>query len=276
VSRSRNGTQNDRLTRTASSARRSAASPRHPTNAAIPASEGPAKRQTKTRDRNADAQREFLGLVSHELKNPLAAIKGMTQLLRRRRRYDEAALDAILSETRRLERLLNDLVDTSQVDAGRLMLRPAEMDLAALVVAAAADAQVMTARHTVRAEVPKSPVLGLWDAQRLGQVLQNLLGNALKYAPDGTLIVARLEPRVRKGEVCVRVVDEGPGVPPDELPHLFDRFYRTPAAQASVIQGLGLGLYISRMLVEAHGGRIWVEPAGCGTAFSFALPGLKA
>lgn len=121
----------------------------------------------------------------------------------------------------------------------------------------------------------KATVLGLWDGQRLGQVLQNLLGNALKYAPDGTQILVRLEPGERTGEVCVRVVDEGPGVPPDDLPHLFERFYRSPAAQESGIHGLGLGLYISRMLVEAHGGQIWVEPARCGTAFGFTLPGSK-
>ena len=204
----------------------------------------------------------------------MATIKGYAQLLRRRGTYDAAALDAILSGARRLERLLNDLLDTAQADAGRLALRPERIDLAALVVAAAADAQAMTARHTVHAEVPREPVIGMWDAQRLAQVLQNLLGNALKYAPDGTQILARLEPWQGTGQVCVTVVDQGPGLPPDTLPRLFERFYRTPAAQASDMQGLGLGLYISRMLVEAHGGHIWAEPEGSGTAFRCVLPGL--
>jgi two-component system, OmpR family, sensor kinase len=166
---------------------------------------------------------------------------------------------------------VNDLVDTAQADAGRLALRPGPTDLSAVVAAAVADAQAMTARHTVRADLPGDPVLGSWDAERLGQVLQNLLGNAVKYAPDHTEIVARLE-RWHDGTVCVSVVDQGPGVPPDMLPRLFDRFYRAPTAATIEAPGLGLGLYVSRMLVEAHGGNIWAEPAGCGTCFRFTLP----
>ena len=220
--------------------------------------------------RQADTQREFLAFVSHELKNRLATITGYAQLMRRRGAYDEAAVDAILGQTRRVERLLNDLVDTAQADAGRLALRPGPTDLSAVVAAAVADAQAMTARHTVRDDLPADPVLGSWDADRLGQVLQNLLGNAVKYAPDDTEIVARLE-RCHDGNVCVSVVDQGPGVPPDMLPRLFDRFYRAPTA-ATEAPGLGLGLYVSRMLVEAHGGDIWAEPAGCGTCFRFTLP----
>lgn len=223
--------------------------------------------------RSVDAQREFLGFVSHELKHPLAIITGFVQLMRRRKAYDEAAVDAVLAQARRLERLLNDLVDTAQADNGRLALRPGRTDLAALVAAAAAEAQAMTARHSVRAEVPNEQVSGYWDAERLGQVLQNLLGNAIKYAPDDSEIVARLEPRDGTGDVRVSVVDQGPGVPREVLPHLFDRFYRAPPAVSNGTPGLGLGLYISRMLVEAHEGRIWAEPAGCGTAFRFTLPG---
>jgi two-component system OmpR family sensor kinase len=228
------------------------------------------KRPARRADAAAAAQPELLALVSHELGNPLASIKGYAQRMRRRGAYDERALEAILAQAARLERLIADLVDAAQAESGQLALRASPTDLSALVGAAAIEAQMLTARHTVRADLPDGPVEGCWDAERLGQVLQNLFGNAVKYAPDGTAIVARLE--AVDGVALVSVVDEGPGVPPAALPRLFERFFRAPAADVGEVHGLGLGLYVSRMLVEAHGGRIWAEPSGGGTAFRFVLP----
>ena len=117
--------------------------------------------------------------------------------------------------------------------------------------------------------MPAVPVVGCWDPDRLGQVLDNLLGNAVKYSARGeevTIQVAALD-----GEARLQVTDRGAGIPPEVLPRLFERFYRADHTGGS--SGLGLGLYIARMLVEAHGGRIWAESeVGRGSAFTIALP----
>jgi signal transduction histidine kinase len=143
--------------------------------------------------------------------------------------------------------------------------------LITLVRAAAAQAQATTQSHRLRVVAPEQPLHGWWDRDRLNQVLHNLLSNAIKYAPDGGDILIQVE--ARDQEAWVTIVDQGIGIPPDEVGHLFDRFYRTRAATGSRIEGLGLGLYISKGLVEAHGGRIWVESeVGRGSTFTFALP----
>jgi NtrC-family two-component system sensor histidine kinase KinB len=216
-------------------------------------------------------QREFLSMVTHELRNPLASIRGYAQIMRRRGEYMERGLDVILTQSRRLERLIGDLLDVSRAEAGQLQLRREESDLVELVRAAADQAQALTRAHEVRFEGPDGPLLGQWDRDRLDQVLQNLLANATKYAPDGGTIVVRVEDR--GCEARVSVADQGPGIAPDALPSLFGRFFRTEEARASGAEGLGLGLYISRTLVEAHGGRIWAESMlGQGSTFTFALP----
>ncbi len=215
-------------------------------------------------------QRDFLQLISHELKNPLTSIIGYAQLMRRRQAYSESAVNMILTQSARLNRLLSDLVDLAQVESGQLALHRMPADLPALVIRGVEETQILTARHRLEADVPAGPVIGDWDPERLAQVLQNLLGNAVKYASDETLIVARLE--ASASEVRVAIVDQGPGVPPELLPRLFEPFYRLRSTQPDEVPGLGLGLHISRMLVEAHGGRIWAEPAAGGTAFCFVLP----
>ena len=121
----------------------------------------------------------------------------------------------------------------------------------------------------MRVETPETPICGEWDRDRLGQVLDNLLSNAVKYSRPGGEIVVRVEPN--GSEAWVRVVDEGEGIPPETLPRLFERYYRADRSDPKV--GLGLGLYIARMLVEAHGGRIWAESTpGQGSTFTIALP----
>jgi PAS domain S-box-containing protein len=216
-------------------------------------------------------QREFLSMVTHELRNPLASIRGYAQIMRRRGEYMERGLDVILTQARRLERLIGDLLDVSRVEAGQLALRRAETDLVALATIAVEQAQALTRAHEVRFEGPEHPLTGNWDRDRLEQVLQNLLANAMKYAPDGGTIVVQVEDR--GCEARVSVSDQGPGIAPDALPNLFGRFFRTAEARASGAEGLGLGLYISRNLVEAHSGRIWAESTpGQGSTFTFALP----
>jgi signal transduction histidine kinase len=123
--------------------------------------------------------------------------------------------------------------------------------------------------HALRIEAPQSPIVGFWDRDRLGQVLDNLIGNAIKYSPEGGEIAIRVE--ATNAEGLVRIEDHGIGIARDVLPRLFERFYQGQDPGAST--GLGLGLYISRMLVESHGGRIWAESEpGQGSTFVVSLP----
>ena len=215
-------------------------------------------------------QQEFIAMVSHELRNPLTALSGFAQLLQRQRRYNERAVTMILSQARQLERLIGDLLEVSRLEAGRLELRRTEMDLAQLVRVAVERTQALTDRHAIRVDAPPGQLRGWWDADRLEQVLHNLLSNAVKYSPAGGEITVRVE---GDGAVArVAVADQGVGIAPGALPRLFDRFYRAEAT-ASGAQGLGLGLYISRSLVQAHGGRMWAESTpGRGSTFVFTLP----
>jgi PAS domain S-box-containing protein len=219
------------------------------------------------------AQQDFLAMVMHELKNPLTAILGHAQLMQRRAAYSASATDAIISQARSLQRLIDELRDAAHFGAGQPDLRPSSVDLGALAREAAA--QAMTPTHPVQVDAPERPLVGWWDADRVTQVVQNLLANAGKYSPAGTTITVRVE--AGAGEAVVSVADRGMGIAPDELPRLFERFYRTDAATRSGAEGLGLGLHICKLLVEAHGGRIWVQSVlGQGTIVSFTLPYTQA
>ena len=210
-------------------------------------------RDVTERKRLDQAQQDFVAMASHDLGSPLTVLRARAQLLQRRQRYDEESIAAILEQTARMDRLIGDLRELAQVEGGGLSIQREDVDLVALAQEAVERACTLTTRHAVRLEAPDPPIVVAGDRDRLGQVLDNLLGNAVKYSPDGGEILVTVE--AVGGQACLRVADQGPGIPADALPHLFERFYRgQPAAGDS---GLGLGLYISRMLVEAHGGRIW-------------------
>ena len=216
-------------------------------------------------------QREFLAMVTHELRNPLASIRGYAQIMRRRGAYMEHGLDVILTQSRRLERLIGDLLDVSRAEAGQLTLLREETDLVTLAREAVDQAQALTRAHEVQFEDSERAVVGPWDRDRLAQVFQNLLMNAIKYTPEGGAIVVRVADLGDMAQVSVR--DHGPGIAPEALPNLFERFFRAADARANGAEGLGLGLYISRTLVEAHGGRIWADSTpGQGSIFTFTLP----
>jgi signal transduction histidine kinase len=198
---------------------------------------------------------------------PLTVIRASTQLLQRRGEYREATVETILAYADRMARLIDDLADVVRLEEGHLPLQRETVDLVALARDAAAAAAEQGARHPVRVEAPDAPVCGAWDHVRLGQVVENLLGNALKHGAEDGEVVVRVE--ARAGEALISVQDSGPGIDHDDLPHLFDRFYRANTRAS----GLGLGLYISRILVEAHGGRISAESLpGQGSTFTVALP----
>lgn len=215
-------------------------------------------------------QQEFMAMISHDLRNPLTSVKGYAQMMQRRQSYNEEAVEIILTQTRQLERLVGDLLDATQIEAGRLELQPTPGDLVELVRSHVEQAQALTTAHTLYLVAPEHPLPGWFDHDRLGQVLQNLLSNAIKYSPEGGAIGVRVEDLGRAARVSV--ADEGEGIPEEALPRLFERFYRAANA-ASRAKGLGLGLYISRSLIEAHGGRIWAESRpGQGSTFTFVLP----
>ncbi len=218
----------------------------------------------------ARLEQEFIAMVSHELKSPLTAIKGFADLMRRGSTYNPRSVDTILAQAGRLERLVDDLLETSRLAAGHPELRPARMNVAALANAAAERARAVTTSHTIRVEGADRPVPILADEGRLEQVVGNLLSNAVKYAPAGSEIVVRVEELA--DVVRVSVTDQGPGLPSDIQTQVFERFYRA-AGTARRAQGLGLGLYVSRLLVEAHGGEIGVRSTpGRGATFFFTVP----
>jgi PAS domain S-box-containing protein len=228
-------------------------------------------RDSSVRRELARQQQDFTALVVHELGNPITTIRGYAQLVHRGLTEPERAATAILTEVERLERLLAELRAVVQLDARALRLRRQRIDLAILVQEVVAGMQTQTTRHHLRIEGAPGRLEGWWDPLRLAQVLENLLSNAIKYSPNGGEIVVRVESAGAAARVSV--TDQGMGIPPEELPRLFQRFTRTAAAQASKASGLGLGLYIAKMFVEAHGGRIEVvSTPGRGSTFAVTLP----
>ena len=212
-------------------------------------------------------QRDFLAMVSHDLRSPLTVIRGSAQLLQRRGEYREATVETILAYADRMARLIDDLADVVRLEEGQLPLQRERFDLVDLARECVAAAEEHNTRHEVRVEAPAGAVCGAWDRVRLGQVVENLLGNALKHGAEEGKVVVRVE--TWASEALISVQDFGPGIAPDHMPHLFDRFYRANSRSS----GLGLGLYISRILVAAHGGRIWAESQpGQGSIFTVALP----
>jgi two-component system phosphate regulon sensor histidine kinase PhoR len=216
-------------------------------------------------------QREFMTLVTHELKAPLTSLKGFAQLLQRRRAYDAGAIDVILGRTNHLERLINDLLDVQSADSGTLTLRQTHLDLVTIVGRNVEQVRGTTSAHEIQLKTPRQAIVGWWDGGRIGQLLQNLLANAIKYSPYGGMIDIVVSATETNAQVTIS--DNGIGIPAGALQHVFDRFYRVEAVDHSTVQGLGIGLYIARTLVEAHGGQIGVASTpGQGSTFSVTLP----
>ncbi|MDI6871079.1 MAG: ATP-binding protein [Bacillota bacterium] len=225
---------------------------------------------------------EFVANVSHELRTPLTSLQGFVETLQDGAADDPATLHRFLgiiaAETARLARLVDDLLDLSRLESGLLALRSSPVDLGALIQRTLAfyEPAAQAKRVTLEAAVPPDlpPVPG--DEDLLEQVLRNLVDNAVKYTPEGGRVEVAAEQVSypdRRREVVVRVADTGPGIPPEHLPRLFERFYRVDRARSRQLGGTGLGLAIVKHIVERHGGRVWLESApGAGARFSVALP----
>lgn len=222
-----------------------------------------------------EEQRTILHLVSHDLRTPLTTILGHAELARE---YLVGAgfngevvpsLDAVLGAGHRMASMISDLVDAAREESGLLELRRQPIDLATyladLLARATIGMDVARIHLDAPADLPPVPA----DPDRLERIVTNLLSNALKYSPPDSPVAVRA--RAQDGEVVVSVSDQGQGIAAEDVPHIFERFYRTTGVRK--VDSLGLGLFITRSLVEAHGGRVWVESEpGKGSTFSFALP----
>jgi signal transduction histidine kinase len=224
---------------------------------------------------------DFLSIVSHELRTPLTSIQGYSQLLEGRLRVERedetkemAHLRVIRSQVGRMRRLVDDLLDVSRIDRrGGVSLETGDFDLADEVRGAVARVRGEHRDRDIEVRAPEA--IGVHaDRDRIGQVLSNLLENAVKYSPDGGPITVVVEGR--HGEVEVRVTDVGLGIPAEHRENVFERFYQADGdAGRRRFGGLGLGLYISRAIIDAHGGRIWSAPNtedGRGSVFGFRIP----
>lgn len=230
-----------------------------------------------TREREQEEQRStFVSVVSHELQTPIAIIKGYASTL--------ARLDAVLNpealrirlkaieeEADRLNKLVGNLLYASRIQAGGLQMEITPLDLAPLIERVAERLRVRAPEAAITLDLPAHLPTVMADRERIAEVLQNVLENALKYSPGLAQIAVTC--RAMGDEVIVSISDRGMGIPLREQAEIFERFQRAGQAKQSAIKGAGLGLYICRAILEAHGGRIWVESVlHSGSTFAFSLP----
>jgi signal transduction histidine kinase len=231
---------------------------------------------------------EFVSVVSHELRTPLTSILGYTELLQAREfpaHERRELIDTVWKQASHLSNLVEDLLNVSRLDAGRIALSRWALPLSQLVkeLTAQLNKALDQSRHRLLFDVSEHLPPVYADRDRVRQILGNLLSNAIKYSPQGGEIVLRADilrtpppsapPLPPEPAMLITVSDPGIGIPAEELPRIFERFYRVDNSNTRKIGGTGLGLAITQALVELHGGRIWVESTpGEGSTFFFTLP----
>lgn len=235
-----------------------------------------------TRERVIDEMKsDFISLVSHELRTPLTSILGFSSYMLTGRMGEvsdtqKTALESIHRQAKRLSAIISDFLDVSRIESGKIEMRKENIPVAQIASRVIEDLRPQANEKQVRvsAEAHESPypLVALGDEQRIAQVFTNLVGNALKFTDPNGSIAIRLSRD--NGELVCSVADSGCGIPPDELERVFDRFYQVEKVVTRKTGGTGLGLAIVKNIVEAHGGRIWIESElGKGTRVSFTLPG---
>ncbi len=230
-----------------------------------------ARRSAERARRAVQSRDDVMGMVAHDLRNPLASIKLAAAVLRRKLEGQPAARQAETIErvVGRLDGLVGSMLDAASLEAGRFSVTVEPCDAGALVRDAVDAAAPLAASRQLQltSEPPEPPVEVLADRDRVAQVLANLLGNALKFTPPGGSVAVAAS---RTGDrVTFRVTDTGPGIDAASLPHLFDRYWKR---ETLGVKGTGLGLFIAKGIVDAHGGRLWAEsPPGRGATLAFTL-----
>ena len=219
---------------------------------------------------------DFVSMVSHELRTPLGLIKGYAStLLNPQLSLDQPTVQRFLmgidGAADRLARLIENVLNVSRIESGLLKISPQQVDLTHLVSVAVSTARASSKGREIQLHAPRRAIKVEGDRVQLELVLDNLLGNAIKYSPMEKPI--RVELRKRPTEAEIRVIDQGIGIAAQHLPRVFDKFYRVEGGQSRRTPGSGLGLYICRNIIEAHGGRIWAESRlGEGSTFVVVLP----
>jgi len=236
------------------------------------AAERAANERLRELDRLKD---EFVSTISHELRTPLTSIGGYVELARERADTESRSyLDIVERNSARLLALVNDLLFVARIQSGRLELDLQQVDVGALVAESIASAQPHAASSNVglRLSSDSQPARVRGDRRRLAQVIDNLVSNAIKFSPAGGAVDLKVDRR--DGLVVLEVVDQGMGVAEHEQSRLFERFFRSQSALEQQVPGTGLGLYISKAIVEAHGGQIEARNVeGAGLSFVVELPG---
>lgn len=231
-----------------------------------------------TREREFDQMRnDFVSTVSHELRTPLFSIKGFVELILRGKVPDPAVqrefLERVLDQANHLSAIVSDLLDVSRLEAGRMDFARSNVDLADIVRDALARLETVARSRDISLEMQAPPRLPQvsGDPRRLEQVVTNLVSNAIKFSRPGDTVSVHCQASER--EVIVQVVDHGIGIPAEAIPRLFTKFYQVDASATRKAGGTGLGLFISRRIVEAHGGRIGVQSEpDHGSTFYFSIP----
>lgn len=228
-----------------------------------------------TRFRQADELKStFVSIISHELKTPVALIKGYVSTLRRDdarwdRKVVDESLQVIEEEADHLSELIENLLDATRLQAGGSAIRKSDVSLPELAKMLADRFQKQTNSHRIETDFPGDFPIILADEDRIKQVLSNLISNAMKYSKEGIIILSGSR---RKDQVIICVSDQGPGISSNDIPHVFDRFYRANE-MAKKTKGAGLGLFLARSIIEAHQGKIWVDTgAQKGARICFSLP----
>ncbi|MCX8126473.1 MAG: PAS domain S-box protein, partial [Dehalococcoidia bacterium] len=220
---------------------------------------------------------EFIANISHELRTPLHSIAGFNKLLLEDKVPDPETrkefMTIIDQQSAHLAQLIDDLLEVARLESGRFRIRKERLNIGVTIDDVARELSAMAGDKNIAVtlDIPENLPEVEADRQRLKQVVRNLLHNAIKFSPKGSEIVLKVEPGPE--EIPVRVIDHGVGIPPKALPHLFERFYRVEDSLTRQTGGTGLGLYIVKQIVDAHGGRVWVESTpGKGSTFSFTIP----
>ncbi len=234
-------------------------------------------------ENSEEARQRLLADIAHELRTPLSVIEGTVDaMLDGVFETDAANLRSIKEETALLTRLVADLRDLSLAESGQLKMEVAPTDLVSLVQRVISQAEVIAQQKEITMSLDAAEKLPrvAADAGRIEQVVANLLSNALNHTPPGSSVAVTVAPadslpgyQGSKEDVLISVADTGEGIPPQHLPHIFERFYRVDDARSRMLGGAGLGLAIAKQMVELHGGKIWVESQpGKGSRFSLTLP----